>query len=116
MNLRFYLDEDVDISLSQALKNRGVDIVTTQKAGNTGSSDQEQLLYAKEQQRVVISHNIRDFVLLHKNFLSNNRKHGGIIVSDQLPIGTLLRRTMRLWFTLDANDMENRIEFLSNWK
>jgi len=33
-----------------------------------------------------------------------------------LPIGILVKRVMNLWFTLDANEMENRVEFLSNWR
>ena len=38
MRIRFYLDEDVLISLVQALQNRGVDVLTTQTAGNIGNS------------------------------------------------------------------------------
>lgn len=116
MNCRFYLDEDVNVLLEQVLINRGADVISTLKAGNTGNKDEEQLIYAKNENRIIITHNIRDFVMLHKIFLKNNRSHSGIIVTDQLPIGVLLKRAMKLWFTLDANDMENRIEFLSNWR
>jgi hypothetical protein len=61
-------------------------------------------------------HNKRDFIILHKDFLENGRPHSGIIVTDQLPVGTLLKRTMKLWFTLNTDEMKNRLEFLSNWK
>jgi predicted nuclease of predicted toxin-antitoxin system len=115
MGFRLYLDEDVDISLATALIHRGVDILTKQQAGSTGNSDREQLSFAKEQNRVIITHNIRDFVVLHKNFLKNYHTHCGIVLTDQLPVGTLLKRTMKLWFTLDEADMKNQIKFLSNW-
>ena len=38
-----YLDEHVQIGLAEALKARGVDVLTTQEAGNVGVSDLEQL-------------------------------------------------------------------------
>ena|SRR5699024_7123031 len=116
MGIEFYLDEDVDISLQQALTNRGVEIMTTQGAGNIGNTDYEQLMFATGENRVIITHNTRDFMILHKNFLMKNNTHSGMVVSDQLPVGTLLKRVMKLWFTLNANDMQNRIEFLSSWR
>jgi hypothetical protein len=116
MRCKFYLDEDIDVALEQALINRGVDVVSTLKAGKIGNTDEEQLSFAKNEKRIIITHNVRDFVILHKKNSNDDRTHSGIIVSDQLPIGTLLKRVMKLWFTLDAKEMESRIEFLSNWK
>ncbi|HKI44533.1 MAG TPA: DUF5615 family PIN-like protein [Balneolales bacterium] len=116
MRIRFYLDEDVPSSFAQALSNRGVDTETTQTAGNIGCLDRQQLLFASREGRVILTHNKRDFIILHNDFVERNLTHGGIVVSDQLPIGTLLKRAMKLWFTLDADDMYDRLEFLSNWK
>lgn len=116
MRIRFYLDEDVPSSFAQALSNRGVDTETTQSAGNTGCSDRQQLLFASKERRVILTHNKRDFIILHNNFAERNLTHCGIIVSDQLPIGILLKRKMKLWFTLDADELNGRLEFLSNWK
>jgi hypothetical protein len=42
--------------------------------------------------------------------------HRGIILSDQIAIGTVLRRVMKLYFSLNAEDMKNRLEYLSAWK
>jgi hypothetical protein len=50
MRIRFYLDEDVPYSLSQALLNRGVDVLTTQEANNCGNTDREQLKFAAKDQ------------------------------------------------------------------
>jgi len=116
MRLKFYLDEDVPLSFAQALLNRGVDVITTQNAGNSGKNDEEQLIYAANEERVMFTHNKNDFINIYKKFIENDIPHAGLIVTDQLPIGTLLRRTMKLWFTLSTNDMKDRLEFLSNWK
>jgi hypothetical protein len=116
MRIRLYLDEDVPLALSHALLNRGVDVVTTQQSGNEGKSDPEQLLFATNSGRTIFTHNKMDFLLLNNDYLKNGREHSGIIVSDQLPIGLLLKRLMKLWFSLSDSQIKNRIEFLSNWK
>lgn len=116
MRIRFYLDEDVPVSFAEALTNRGVNVITTQDAGNKGNSDHGQITYATNEKRVLLTHNKIDFIKLHNHLLKENRTHFGIIVSDQLPIGILLRRTMKLWFTLDADEMNSKLEFLSNWR
>ena len=116
MRIRLYLDEDVPLSFAQALLNRGVDVVSTQQAGNRQLSDKEQLAFASKVKRAVLTHNKRDFIILHDEFIGKGAEHNGIILSDQLPVGVLLKRLMKLWFTWTAEDMRSRLEFLSNWK
>jgi len=116
MRIRLYLDEDVPFAFAQALLNRGIDIITTQQVKNDSLSDAEQLNYVVKVQRTIFTHNKKDFILLHNEYLQNGKEHSGIILSDQLPIGVLLRRFMKLWFTISADDMKNRLEYLSNWK
>ena len=116
MRIRVYLDEDIPFSFAQALLNRGVDVLQTQLVGNTGKTDSEQLEYAIAKGRTILTHNKKHFILLHNEFLHSDRSHKGIIITDQLPVGMLLKRFMRLWFSLSAEDMNNRLEFLSAWK
>jgi hypothetical protein len=63
-------------------------------ANNRGNPDPIQLAYANEQGRVIVTHNKRDYILLYKHFLAENRNHCGIIISQQLTIGTLLKRLL----------------------
>lgn len=116
MKIKLYLDEDVTVSFAQALKIRGVDVLTTQEAGNKGLDDIDQLDFAITSGRVLLTHNKGDFARLHKIFLTKGKTHLGIIISDQLPVGELLKRFMRLWFRLSAEQMKNRLEYLSNWR
>jgi predicted nuclease of predicted toxin-antitoxin system len=116
MRIKIYLDEDVPLSFAQTLINRGVNVVTTQQAGNLKRSDAEQLVFATQKMRTLFTHNKRDFILLHNNYLQSGEEHTGIIVSDQLPTGVLLKRFMKLWFSLSDVDMKNRLEFLNSWK
>lgn len=116
MRIKVYVDEDIPLSFSQALVNRGVDVVTTQQASNCGHSDAAQLDFATKEERAIITHNKKDFVQLHGEYMAAEKSHAGIIVTDQLPVGILLRRFMKLWFALSSEGMKNRLEFLSNWK
>ena len=69
-----------------------------------------------EHSRAVYSYNRGDFYRLHTTWLRDGRNHSGIILSRQdLPIGEQLRRLLRLINRLSAEEMRNRVEFLSNW-
>jgi len=116
MRIKIYLDEDVPVSFAHALLNRSVDVATTQEAGNSGLSDANQLVFAAKTGKVIFTHNRKDFIMLHKEHRQKEKSHSGIIVADQLPTGLLLRRFMKLWFSMNAADMKDRLEFLSNWK
>jgi hypothetical protein len=116
VRITLYLDEDIPLALALSLSNRGVDVVTTQAAGNIGKSDREQLTFAAGQGRALLTHNKKDFILLHQECVNSGVAHSGIIVSDQVPVGVLLRRLMRLWFTVSREDMGRRVEFLSSWR
>ncbi|MEC4983469.1 MAG: DUF5615 family PIN-like protein [Oscillatoria sp. PMC 1068.18] len=60
--IRLYLDEDSgDTILVRSLKNRGIDVLTVVDANTKGYSDEEQLNWAIEQERVLYSCNVRDF-------------------------------------------------------
>ncbi len=116
MKIRLYLDEDVDVALAATLRQRGVDVLTTQEAGHLGSRDEDQLAFATHVGRVFFTHNRSDFARLHKEVTGTHRSHTGLILSDQLPIGVLLRRLSNLCFNLTQEDMGNRLEFLGQWR
>ena len=115
MRVKLYLDEDVDIFLANALKLKGIDVLTTQEAGKRRLSDSEQIEFAVNEKRAILTHNKRDYAFLHKNYLLEGKEHYGIILSDQRPLSEMLRGLSKLIFSLTAEQMKNRREFLSNW-
>jgi hypothetical protein len=106
------LDEDVYVTLAQALRKRGFDAVHVQELNRKGFSDREQLELAVKQERCLMSFNVRDFVILHNEFVIKNQEHYGIIVSPQLPIGEALRRVLIILNTQTAEQVKNQILFL----
>jgi predicted nuclease of predicted toxin-antitoxin system len=112
----FYFDENIQAALADALKTRGIDVLTTKQAGNVGVEDFRQLAYATEKGRTILTYNKRDFALIHYQWMRIGRPHAGVILSDQLSIGVILRRLMRLYYSVSMEDMKNRIEYLGAWK
>jgi predicted nuclease of predicted toxin-antitoxin system len=90
--MTFYLDEDVDIALSDFLHAQGHDVETTLGAGKRGAEDDAQLEYAAKQNAILITHNRRHFRRLHKDWIESNKYHAGIILTRHLPLNELERR------------------------
>jgi hypothetical protein len=113
--IRFFTDEDVYGTTAPALRNAGLDAISTPEAGRLGESDESQLQWASRAGRVFVTFNVGHFARLHGIWISQGRHHAGIAVSAQRPIGDLLRRLVHLAGTLDDKGMLNRLEFLSDW-
>lgn len=61
-----YLDENVAEILAEFLQRRGHDAVTTSQLGNKGLRDVQQLLVAIRTGRILVTHDARDFPMLHE--------------------------------------------------
>ena len=115
--VRFYLDEDtISRALMSALSARGVDILSAHVAGLVAVPDNQHLEYAASLRRVLFTFNTRDFARIHREWQEQDRHHAGIVVSEQAPVGQLMRRILRLADTLSAEDMIDRLEFLGSWR
>ena len=118
MRISLYLDEDASSDgLRDALLLQQIDVRTVSEEGIRGYSDEEQLLYAKVLGRVIYSFNQADFMALHTKFLREGLSHAGIILAPQqrYSIGEQMRRIRSIMETRSAQEMENQVEFLSNW-
>jgi hypothetical protein len=85
---RWYLDENVSEQLVILLVLLGHDAIGTTMAGNKGIDDAAQLFFALRSERVLLTHNARDFELIHRTLLlwsdywdlPNARRHAGILL------------------------------------
>jgi hypothetical protein len=94
------------------LRTRGVDAHNVYDLRQQGWSDAALLQSSAADGRVVVTHNIRDFVALHRTYLAQGRSHAGIVVTPVRTIGTLLSRLLTLHETTSADDMRNTLRFL----
>ena len=114
--MNFYLDEHLPPLLAQMLQERGIDCLTTQAAGNAGRTDEEQLVYAADKNRIFVTFNRKDFLLLAKDWLRIGRVHAGIILSKQLPAPEVLRQLLHLIAQHRKDTLQNQIFWLQNYK
>ena len=99
MRIKLYLDEDaMDRDLADALRQRGVDVLTALDAGMIARPDKEHLEFAISQGRVLYSFNVGDFAALHSELLLAGTNHSGIILARQQRFGPgeQMRRLLRL--------------------
>jgi predicted nuclease of predicted toxin-antitoxin system len=76
---RLYSNENIALQVVMELRQFGHDVLTSVEAGkaNAAIPDPEVLAFATAQGRILISHNRRDFLRLHKQ---NTDRHAGIVL------------------------------------
>ena len=95
LGVRLYTDEMIHPGLAAALRRVGYDAESCPEAGqsNKGIPDEEQLAYATQHGRAILTFNVDDFVPLDVKWKAAGRIHAGIILAVQIEdVGELLRR------------------------
>jgi predicted nuclease of predicted toxin-antitoxin system len=110
-----YTDADVHGRLAGLIRKQGYSARSTVEEGNDDLSDEDQLEFASARNRAILSHNYKDFAPLHRKWQREGKHHSGIILSPQLALGELLRRTLRLLNYFTADEMRDSLVHLSNF-
>ncbi|MEI7848455.1 MAG: DUF5615 family PIN-like protein [Chloroflexota bacterium] len=110
---RLHLDADTSrISLMRALLERGHDVTRTPNDWMAlDASDEQQLLGATAQGRVIFTFNIRDFIALAKRY----PHHGGIILSSQKPMPEIFKSLDILLSETKDTDWPGQVRWLKKW-
>jgi len=111
--IRIYTDESVNVAIVEGLKRRGVDSFSARDAGELGLTDEEQLIFANEENATIFTHDT-DFLRIAAKWIEEGRSHHGIIYCHQkdYTIGECIRRLKILATILTREDMMNHVEFL----
>ncbi len=118
MPFPLYQDDDSgDLDILRIGLERGWEIVRAEDVGMSGHDDADHLGYAAREERAIITGNLRDFMRLHKAWMSGGDHHAGILLVRQQTwsLGEVIRRLQRLQDAFSAKDMVDRIEWLSRW-
>jgi predicted nuclease of predicted toxin-antitoxin system len=107
--LLFYLDEDVKKAVAQGLQARGVDVLRTQDAGRSGENDLDQISFARNAGRVILTHD-SDYLNHHSRGVS----HAGILYCPQgkYSIGQLIQLLYLYHMAMTTEEMQGTLEFL----
>ncbi len=107
-DLRIVLDEDVSHRLARFLRSQGWDIDSAKELGRLRLTDVQVFLRAAEDERTLVTHNIKDFRALHEAWVTWRRRwsaevvqltgssvhlsqHAGILITPHLPDRDLAR-------------------------
>jgi predicted nuclease of predicted toxin-antitoxin system len=110
--IRLYLDEDVNVLVADLLNARGFDALTVRDAGQLQASDEEQLFYAVNQQRALVTHNRGDFEELIQTYFNTERKHYGVVLAVRRPPQEIARRLLAILNQVTGDEMENQVRYI----
>jgi predicted nuclease of predicted toxin-antitoxin system len=77
--LRFLLDSHVSVLTHRALRASGVDVVHALETEPTRGRDEGVLGWAREQDRIVVTRNCRDFVPLLQTLVARGERFPGVL-------------------------------------
>ncbi|MBU4320779.1 MAG: DUF5615 family PIN-like protein [Thermodesulfovibrionales bacterium] len=106
--MKIYADENIERSVIEGLRRRGIEVFSAKELGHSGKSDEFHIKKASELKTVILTHDV-DFLIIA---ISTN--HNGIIFSHSknVSIGQCIRGVELIANVLTEEDMENHIEFL----
>jgi hypothetical protein len=99
LGIRVYLDENVDLHITDGLQQAGYDAAHALTEGSVQVPDEQHLRYAAAKGRAVVTHDFADFSRLHADFVQQGEHHEGIIL---VPVRTLPEIVARLTQHLDT--------------
>lgn len=113
---RLHLDADTAIkALERTLLERGHDVTRTPTTWMPfDASDEDQLLGATTQGRVIFTFNIRDFQVLAQRY----HRHSGIVLATQRSwtLSQLIQALDRLLTETDKEDWIGQVRWLNEWR
>jgi len=111
--LSFYFDEDIAVQVAAILAKENYDVLTARDAGMLTRSDTEQLEFAINQARTVVTHNRDDFENLHSEYLHRGDKHYGIVILRRRQVfNDMAKRLLKLLDRTTSEEMENQLRYV----
>jgi predicted nuclease of predicted toxin-antitoxin system len=107
--IRFHLDENVDPAIALGLRRYGIDVTTTNEVELRGQTDDIQLKFIQQTQRVIFTQDA-DFLII----ASSNHNHPGITYSKKgtRSLGEIIERLILIYEVLTPQEMIGNVEFL----
>lgn len=110
--ISLYLDEDVNVLITDLLRSRGFEATNTVEADRRGKTDAEQLAYAVSRGMTFLTHNRVDFEILAQAYFAAELEHYGIIFAVRRPPQEILRRLLIILNEVTADDMKNQVRYI----
>ena len=107
--IKFHLDENCDPRIAVGLRLHGIDVTTTADAGLLGAPDEEHLVYAIAQGRVILTQDT-DFLRL----AASSQEYPGILFYPHKgrSIGQVVRGARLFWELCEPGELAGQVYFL----
>ena len=106
--IRFHLDESMPNAVADGLRKRDRDVTTSRDAGLISASDEDQLAFARSQNRVLVTRD-QDFLSLD----AQGVEHAGIVYwTEKRSLGQLVKDIDSLCFDETAEQIRGAVRFL----
>lgn len=108
-SIRFHLDEHIDPSIARGLRRYGIDVTTTIEAGLRTQSDESHLVFIRQEQRVIVTHDDDFWVIA-----SQTTDYPGIVYCppNSRSIGEIIRSLVLIYEVYEPEEMRGRIEYI----
>ncbi len=113
--IRFLLDESFNGKIARGLRARyqEVDMIRVQDTEISGADDPVVLEWAAKAGRILLTHDIETMTGYANTRIEQGLPLAGVIfVRDTLPIATVIEDLLAILGASDAQDWENRTDFL----
>ncbi len=113
MTLALYMDEHIPSAITDGLKARGLDVLTIQEDGRTGSADVLMLRRAYELRRVMVTED-HDFERIATEFWTSGVSFYGIafVIRRGTIFGTIIADLEMLAVCFEIDEILNRVEYI----
>ena len=114
MAIRFQADADLNQLLVRAVLRREpkINFQTAFQAKLANLDDPQVLEYAKNEQRILITHDRRTMPYHFAEFIKESTSSGVIIVSQQILVQQFVEDILLIWSLTEMDDWTNRIAAL----
>ena len=109
--ISFQADADLNqIIVTASLRREpAVDFQSSTAASLKGLSDQEVLALARQQERILVTHDRKTMPTQFANFINTSQSAGVLIVSKKLPIDVIVEELLLIWEASSPEEWINRI-------
>jgi len=113
--IRLLTDENVDNNIMRGLARRlpHLDFVSVRDVGLAGSPDLVLLKWAANEQRIILTHDLKTMVRDANQLVAQGQPMAGVIfVPDRLSIGRAINDLVRVLEDSTESEMRDRVKYL----
>jgi hypothetical protein len=114
MKIQFLADENLRRAIVLGLRRREptVNFKQAYEVGATGRDDASVLRIAAEQNRILVSHDVRTMPQHFRELVARQTSPGVILIPQKLSLNTAIEQLLLIWVASGAEDWIDQIRFL----